>query len=284
MFKEYFQLIRIPGIFTAFSNVLIGYFFAINQNPDFLQLPYLLVTSGMLFSAGMILNDYFDFNIDKKERPNRPLPSGKIPKQNALFLGVLFLIIANIFALVVGQTSLIISLIMTGLIICYNFKLKIYSVLGISLLSGIRFLNVVLGFSIIPISFEVVQWGIPVAIFVAGISILAKNEAGAISRIPIKLNRIFNFAAIISVVILIVNYSKIESIVFLGIFSFFSLNPLIKGKNSEKKTQMLVTSQLISIILLDATLVAVGSEFYYAILISLLSIPAFLITRRLYLT
>ena len=132
MLKEYFQLIRVPGIFTAFSNVLIGYFFVLNQNPDFSQFPYLLVTSGMLFSAGMVFNDYFDFKIDKNERPNRPLASGKISRQNALALGIIFLVIGNIFAIFVDQTSLVISLIMTVLILSYNYKLKFFSFLRFS--------------------------------------------------------------------------------------------------------------------------------------------------------
>ena len=83
MFKEYLQLVRLPGIFTAFSNVLIGYFFSFSFNSEVIFLPYLLATSGMLFCSGMIFNDYFDYNLDKKERSFRPLPSGKISKQNA---------------------------------------------------------------------------------------------------------------------------------------------------------------------------------------------------------
>ena len=86
MLKDYLQLVRFPGIFTAFSNVLVGYFFSLYVNPESFSLPYLLVTSGMLFSAGMIFNDFFDINIDKKERPDRPLPSGKISKQRRYFL------------------------------------------------------------------------------------------------------------------------------------------------------------------------------------------------------
>ena len=78
MFKEYLQLVRLPGIFTAFSNVLIGYFFSFSFNSEVIFLPYLLATSGMLFCSGMIFNDYFDYNLDKKERSFRPLPSGKI--------------------------------------------------------------------------------------------------------------------------------------------------------------------------------------------------------------
>jgi len=284
MFKEYFQLVRIPGIFTAFSNVLIGYFFSLSNNPDFTSLPFLLVTSGMLFSAGMIFNDFFDLNIDKKERPNRPLPSGKISKQKALFLGIIFLIIGNIFAFIVGYDSLIVSLVMTGMIISYNYKLKFSSFLGIFSLSVIRFLNVLLGFTIISFSYEIIQFAIPIAIFVGGISILAKNEIGFSTLISQKLNKLLNFVTIIYVCVLIVKNFQIEQLIFLSLFSLLSLNPFNNQKNSETKIQKQVTFQLLSIILLDATIITLFSPFYYGILISLLVVPAYLITKKLYLT
>jgi len=284
MFKEYFQLVRIPGIFTAFSNVLIGYFFSLSSTPDFTSLPFLLVTSGMLFSAGMIFNDFFDLNIDKKERPNRPLPSGKISKQKALFLGIIFLIIGNIFAFIVGYDSLFLSLVMTGIIISYNYRLKFSSFLGIFSLSVIRFLNVLLGFSIISFSYEIIQFAIPIAIFVGGISILAKNEIGLSKLISQKLNKLLNFATIIYVCILIIKNFQIEQLIFLSLFSLLSLNPFNNKKNSETKIQRQVTFQLLSIILLDATIITLFSSFYHGILVSLLVIPAYLITKKLYLT
>ena len=284
MFKEYLQLIRIPGIFTAFSNVLIGYFFSLSHNPEFTSLPFLLVTSGMLFSAGMVFNDFFDLNIDKKERPNRPLPSGKISKQKALFLGIIFLIIGNIFAFIVGYDSLIISLVMTGIIISYNYRLKFSSFLGIFSLSIIRFLNVLLGFSIISFSYEIVQFAIPIAIFVGGISILAKNEIGFSTLISQKLNKLLNFATIIYVCILIIKNFQIEQLIFLSLFSLLSLNPFNNKQNSKTKIQKQVTFQLLSIILLDATIITLFSSFYYGILVTLLVIPAYLITKKLYLT
>ncbi|MDC0927983.1 UbiA family prenyltransferase, partial [Nitrosopumilus sp.] len=116
MFKEYLQLVRLPGIFTAFSNVLVGYFFSLSFNSEVIFLPYLLATSGLLFCSGMIFNDYFDYDRDKKERSFRPLPSGKISKQNALLIGFIFLILANIFALLIGFNSLIISLVLSCII------------------------------------------------------------------------------------------------------------------------------------------------------------------------
>jgi len=280
MFKEYLQLVRIPGIFTVFSNILIGYFFSFSQNPEPLHLPFLFVTTGMLFSAGMIFNDFFDFDIDKKERPNRPISSGKISKQKALFLGIIFLIIANIFALFVGTHSLLLSVLMTIIIIFYNYKLKFFPFLGIFSLSVIRFLNVLLGFSIISFSYDIIQFTIPIAIFVGGISILAKKEIGFSTLFSQKLNKILNFVTILYVSSLIVKNSQFESLIFLFLFSLLSLNPF----NNKHKIQKQVTFQLLSIILLDAALVSIFSSFYNAVLVSLLIIPAYLITRKLYLT
>ena len=67
--------------------------------------------------AGMILNDYFDYSIDKKERPFRPLPSKLISQKFALYLEIIFLVIANISASFGGLQTLLVSLILTTLIV-----------------------------------------------------------------------------------------------------------------------------------------------------------------------
>ena len=279
MFKEYLQLIRLPGIFTAFSNVLIGYFFSFSFNSEIIFLPYLLATSGMLFCSGMIFNDYFDYNLDKKERSFRPLPSGKISKHNALLIGFIFLILANISASFLGFDSLIISLILSCIILFYNLKLKSISFLGIFNLSLIRMLNILLGFSIIGISFDFIQYLLPLGIFVVGISILAKNEIKSNLVIYKKLNKIIIIITIASVSILVINNFQFESLLFLGLFSFLSVYSLFF-----KKIQNQITVQLLSIILLDSILISFFVPLQFSILVSLLILPAYLISKKLYLT
>ena len=279
MFKEYLQLVRLPGIFTAFSNVLIGYFFSFSFNSEIIFLPYLLATSGMLFCSGMIFNDYFDYNLDKKERSFRPLPSGKISKHNALLIGFIFLILANISASFLGFDSLIISLILSCIILFYNLKLKSISFLGIFNLSLIRMLNILLGFSIIGISFEFIQYLLPLGIFVVGISILAKNEIKSNLVIYKKLNKIIIIITIVSVSILVINNFQFESLLFLGLFSFLSVYSLFF-----KKIQNQLTVQLLSIILLDSILISFFVPLEFSILVSLLILPAYVISKKLYVT
>ena len=279
MFKEYLQLVRLPGIFTAFSNVLIGYFFSFSFNSEVIFLPYLLATSGMLFCSGMIFNDYFDYNLDKKERSFRPLPSGKISKQNALLIGFIFLILANISAFFLGFDSLIISLILSCMILFYNLKLKSISFLGIFSLSIIRMLNILLGFSIIGISFEFIQYLFPLGIFIVGISILAKNEIKSNLVIYKKLNKIITIITITSVSILVIINFQFESLLFLGLFSFLSVYSLFF-----KKIQNQITFQLLLIILLDSILISFFVPLQFSILVSLLILPAYVISKKLYLT
>ena len=226
MIKSYLQLVRIPGIFTAFTNILLGFFIVQHTNINWDFLGPLLTTSGFLFIAGMSLNDYFDYKIDKKESPNRPLPSGKISRKTALGIGLGSLLFANVIASFVGLQSLVVSLVMTILILSYDIKLKKYAVFGIINLSSIRFLNVILGTTIVTITLEMIWFAIPIAIFVAGISILAKTERSSSSKIIENLNIIFIVATIIYVLVITFD-GKFVHYVFFGIFIFAVFLPKI---------------------------------------------------------
>jgi heme O synthase-like polyprenyltransferase len=277
MFKDFFQLVRFPGIFTAFSNVLIGYFFLFNL--EIIYLPFLLAISGLLFCSGMIFNDYFDYSIDKKERSFRPLPSGKFSKSTALLIAMVFVILANIFAFFIGFDTLLVSLILSSLIFFYNFKLKSFSFLGILSLSIIRMLNVLLGFSISSISIEFLQYMIPIGIFVFGISILAKNEMKSNLLNYNKLNQIFVLLTISFVSILVINNFELDSLIFLILFSFFSVYSLFF-----KKLQNQITFQLLLIILLDSILISFFVPPTFTILVLLMIIPGYIISKKLYIT
>jgi len=282
--RTYLQLVRFPGIFTVFSNVLLGFFVVQQITYDWVSLVFLLGTSSFLFFAGMIFNDFFDFNIDKKQRPERPLPSGKISKNNALIMGLCFLVSANIFSALVGFPSLLVSLGMTGFILLYNVKLKNIPIMGILNLSVIRFFNVILGTTIVAISIDVIQIALPVAILVAGISILAKSEVSQYSKGTEILNLIFIVSTIFYVNLLAFG-GEIIFYPFIALFVIIIFVPFYFFKEStQKNIQKKVTFQLLSIIILDASLLALYSELIFALLTLILFVPAYFVTRKMYLT
>jgi len=284
MIRQYFQLVRFPGIFTAFTNVLLGYFLVQGDTFGLHLLGPLLTTSGCLFLAGMSLNDYFDKKIDKKERPERPIPSGKVSPKNALSLGIIFLIIANIFSIFVGLEAVLVTITMSVLIFSYDFKIKNFPVIGVLTLSSVRFLNVILGTSI-AFNLEIVYIAIPLAIFVAGISVLARTESSSYSRKSEMLNLIFILSTIVSTVIIIFDKITIVSLGFLGLFIISVFFPYVLFKNSaEKSVQKKITYQILAIMILDGVIISAFSELSYAVVAILLYIPAFFMIKKLYVT
>jgi len=284
MIRQYFQLVRFPGIFTAFTNVLLGYLVVQGDDFGLYLLGPLLAISGCLFLAGMSLNDYFDYKIDKKERPQRPIPSGKIPPKNALFLGIIFLIIANVFSIFVGLETVILTIAMSLLIFSYDFKIKNFPVIGILTLSSIRFLNVILGTSV-AFNSEIVYIAIPMAIFVAGISIFARTEVSDYSRKSEMLNLIFIISTIVITIIIILDKITIVQLGFLGLFIVSVFFPYVIFKDHTMKTvQKKITYQLMAITILDATIISAFAELSYAVVAISLYIPAYFMIKKLYVT
>ncbi len=112
-----------------------------NQNP-FLEvwqtLPVPLICAG-----GNVLNDFFDLEIDKVNKPNRPLPSGKIQPILALSFAILLLLSGVLIASQYSTQLFVISILATSLISIYDWKLKRLPLVGnfvVSLVSGMTFL------------------------------------------------------------------------------------------------------------------------------------------------
>jgi 4-hydroxybenzoate polyprenyltransferase len=153
VFRQYIILVRLPNVFTAASNILPGYFTVITAaassfpNINILYLAGLMTSSSLLYLAGIVFNDYFDIEIDKKERPSRPLPSGKITKRKALTIAISSIIAANVLTLLINLTSLLVAVTLTTIIIAYDYRLKHNTITGPITMGFARFVNIILGAS-----------------------------------------------------------------------------------------------------------------------------------------
>lgn len=74
---EILKLGRVSNLPTVWTNGLTGLVLGGGGMLDGRTLP-LLVALSLFYVAGMYLNDAFDVEIDQKERPERPIPSGAI--------------------------------------------------------------------------------------------------------------------------------------------------------------------------------------------------------------
>ncbi|MBJ3787889.1 UbiA family prenyltransferase, partial [Bacillus sp. OA1] len=120
--RTYFELIRFPNTFTAMADILAGTWIAgivLNQS-YFSQIILLLLASACIYASGIILNDFFDFEIDKSERPERPLPSGRISIHSALCFSFVLLTVGIISVCFVSGISFLIACILIILVFVYN--------------------------------------------------------------------------------------------------------------------------------------------------------------------
>ena len=82
----YLRLGRVSNLPTVWSNVLAGVVLA-DGAPRAGTLVPLLAALSLFYVGGMFLNDAFDRDVDARERPERPIPSGRIGAAEVFGLG-----------------------------------------------------------------------------------------------------------------------------------------------------------------------------------------------------
>src|SRR6476646_9795012 len=103
--RAFLQLCRAPNVLTAAADVLMGYLFTHpDLEPRVVSL-LLIAASCLFYTAGMVLNDVFDLEIDARERPQRPLPSGRVSVRVAGRLGAALLLVGGALAWLASSFS-----------------------------------------------------------------------------------------------------------------------------------------------------------------------------------
>jgi 4-hydroxybenzoate polyprenyltransferase len=171
------RLLRIAALPSALSNILIGYLLAHQSWQPAMPLVWLLLSSACLYLAGMVLNDVFDIEVDRKERPSRPLPSGAVSLSLARNVGFGLLAAGVLLAATVSTTSLFVAGLLATMVLLYDGPLK-KTLVGPLTMGSCRSLNILLGASSAAAIPSIVVWyAIAIGVFVAGITWLAKREA-----------------------------------------------------------------------------------------------------------
>jgi 4-hydroxybenzoate polyprenyltransferase len=190
----YAQLVRLPNTFTAMADIFLGAL----ATGLFLQRWYVLLcllgASTMLYWSGMIWNDYFDLDQDRKERPGRPLASGRVSLRAAALLasglmvgGLLMALLAGIRieenGLVLRWGSFAIAAVLVIAIFLYDGILKA-TFAGPILMGLCRSLNILLGLSILGASIPFSGWLIAliIGVYIGGVTWFARTEARVSSQ------------------------------------------------------------------------------------------------------
>ena len=291
--RQYLLLVRLPNVFTAPPDVAAGYFATVAPAAaDGAHLAALMVSSGLLYIAGIVLNDYFDIEIDRKERPFRPLPSGSVSKSAAMIIALSALVAANAISLAVGSASLATSLALTTIIIAYDYRLK-HTSAGPFAMGGSRFLNVLLGASpAIPVAWLAGNaTPLTVAIFAAAslfvyvvaITMLSKKEVGSEKPSMIPFSIVFVLiAAIAAIGMLSMQLAFMISLIIFAAVMLVTLRQHIA--TSAPSIQKAVRNMVISIVILDSIFVSGTAGLPYGLATLLFIAPAIILAKKLYVT
>lgn len=286
--RTYLELIRFPNLFTAMADVLAGYLIVRANAINWADLFFFLLATSTIYGGGCALNDFSDRKLDARERPLRPIPSGRTTAGEALFLSCLLFAGGIASALVVGRGAGVTALILVLLVILYDLVLKEKDLWGPANMAACRVLNLLLGMSATFYPFALSSLFLFLTFgYVFALTILSRFEVeGGMGSKGMVI-----FAGPIlalSVMALLAAWGHLEkgSLIYLALWMILSGLPLILAgmRPSPPKVGRAVKYLILGIPLLDAAYVSGVHTWTYGIPVALCIIPAVFLARIFYVT
>ncbi len=144
----YVELARPLNGIIAFISAGLGGIFASQGNLEHLtdiRLLLVSVAALVVISAGNAINDYCDYDIDRINRPRRPLPSGRIRRSNALIFAIILTAIGIYLGTRINRNSTAIAILVSVALASYAFWLKRTPFVGNLVVSGLTGLTFIAG-------------------------------------------------------------------------------------------------------------------------------------------
>ncbi len=144
--KKVFAFIRISrpiNLLITFLVILIACIISINGGYSVLKIILAGLTGALTASAGNVINDYFDIDIDKINRPNRVLPKRELTLKEALGFYIFLSLISLLFSIFISIIALFEVFFASALLFLYSYKIKKIPLLGnfvIAFLTGFAFI------------------------------------------------------------------------------------------------------------------------------------------------
>lgn len=300
------RLLRVPNLATAVADVLAGYLIVAHVRGVDWPLPPLrwaILASLGFYAAGVVLNDVFDLETDRVERPGRPLPSGRIDLRTAVLAGNLLLGLGSLAACGTALAAqnpwpALVGAVLTLAVWTYDRHAKATS-FGPVVMGCCRGLNWLLGMTAAGGPRSAAEWLLPVGmgVYVMGVTLYARNEAeddrddtlaagGIIMLTGLAMAGLYPWLLSRSPEpdgLLAMAGSRLSGWLFL--WSLLSASVLLRAflgmvDPTAERVQQAVGNAIMSIITLDAVLVLARCGEPWAIAILLLLVP-FLLGRRI---
>lgn len=101
-----------------------------------------LLSASVISAGGYVINDFFDLETDRINKPSRPLPEGKVKAKSALVFSLILFLIGLVLSLLIKKIAFIVALTAVVLLVLYSLKLKRAPLIGnllVSFVCGLAF-------------------------------------------------------------------------------------------------------------------------------------------------
>lgn len=298
---DWLRLVRLPNHATAAADVLAGFLVAAHWTgaawPP--AACWLAVLASLCFyGAGMVLNDVEDVELDRRERPERPLPRSAIGIATAARVGHALLTGGTVAACTAAAVSgfagpAAVGAGLTLAVWLYDRHAR-RTAIGPLVMGACRGLNWLLGMTAAGGPVGLGEWLLPLgmAVYVAGITIYARDEAGRSLRAGLVAGLVVMTAGLVIVAGRIWLGDRaaalpggLRSQDWLILWGILSASIIVRGLGGvvvpvPQRVQAAVGNAIMAIITLDAAVVLAECGPRWAIAVIAL-VPLFLVGRRL---
>ncbi len=312
---DYLRLFRAPNVFTALSDVMCGFLIVQRSLEPLWQFALLASVSTLLYTAGMVLNDVFDVEIDRHERPQRPLPSGRISLDWARWLGFEMLVLGVICGWLAGFAVRhppdlpwrpgVIATTLGACVLLYDAWAK-KTMIGPWIMGGCRSLNLLLGMSIASPTENSVSsigaytpWQLAIAggmgLYITGVTWFARSEAKDSPRFPLVFGMIWMITGLVllacfprfpegQLAVRIEGNSTWPLAVCLLSVPILRRCALALWEPTPGRVQAAVKNGILSLIILNAATCFAIVDWQWAVVVVSLLLPALILGRWVYST
>lgn len=109
---------------------MMGALLALGRFPTVDQLLLGFLSVFFISAATLILNDYFDLEVDRINMPNRPLPSGQVTARDVIALSVIVTLLGLTLSALISLQALLVAILVWIVGFLYNWRFKRTGFLG----------------------------------------------------------------------------------------------------------------------------------------------------------
>ncbi|MEN7550262.1 UbiA-like protein EboC [Rapidithrix thailandica] len=297
----YLRLMRPANILTAIADIMLGYAVTGSVieiwnseekwliNPDISALLWLVIATIGLYGGGVVFNDVFDAELDKVERPERPIPSGKASIAGGSILGALLLLTGVLAAWQVSAVSAILACVTAALALIYDKIGKHHDFFGPLNMGACRGTNLLLGMS--AVTATVYQYWyialIPV-VYISAITMISRGEVHGKNLKALQGGMGLYLLVVLSIAVMGVleQYHWHAALPFLMLFAYLIFPPLVKAIRKQRPQLIgrAVKAGVLSLIVMDSAIAAGFAGIQYGLLILLLLPVSMLLAKAFAVT